>query len=391
MSKSEGDRPGSGRILVVDDEAALRRSVARALSNDGHVTVEAEDGAAALAAIAEAPFDAVLTDISMPHLNGIQLLRAIRESDLDVPVVLLTGLPTVETAMTAIEYGALEYMTKPADLARLRATMRRAVQLGRLARSKRAALAETGGDARGAGDRAGLEAMFERAMSTVWSAFQPLVRVDGTPYGHEALLRSPDPDLPHPGAMLDAAERLGRLDHLGRHMRALSAAPVAAAPECGLLFVNLHPRDLFDPELLNDASPLLAIASRVVLESTERASLDRLGDVKKRGAELRERGFRLAIDDLGAGYAGLTAFATLEPEVAKLDMSLIRDVDKSATKQKLVASMASLCRDLGIVCVAEGIETVSELRAVTEFGCDVVQGYLLAKPGAAFPTVVWPR
>ena len=198
-------------------------------------------------------------------------------------------------------------------------------------------------------------------------------------------------ELPHPGAVLDAAEKLGRLDQLGRRMRALAAAPVAADTASGQLFVNLHPRDLFDDELLADDSPLAAIAPRVVLEVTERASLADLGDVKARAAQLRARGFRLAIDDLGAGYAGLTSFATLAPEVAKLDMSLIRDVDKSPTKRKIVGSMASLCRDLEILIVAEGVETKAELDVCIELGCDVLQGYLIAKPGPAFPAIGGPR
>ena len=100
-------------------------------------------------------------------------------------------------------------------------------------------------------------------------------------------------------------------------------------------------------------------------------------------------GFRIAIDDLGAGYAGLTSFATLEPEFVKLDMSLVRDVDKNPTKKKLVRSMTSLCRDLGMLVVAEGVETLAERDVLVEAGCDLLQGYLLAKPGKPFPEFAW--
>lgn len=378
------------RILVVDDEPALRRGVARMLTEQGHAVVEAEDGAAALRALDAGTFDAVLSDIAMPKLSGVDLLKAIRERDLDVPVVLITGAPSVETAAKAVEYGALDYLRKPADIDRVPTVLARAVRLGRIGRAKREAIQLASGEESGAGDRAGLEAVFERTMKTLWIAFQPLVRADGTPFGHEALMRSKDPALPHPGAVLEAAEKLDRLGVLGRRLRALAALPVAADPQSGELFVNLHPRDLFDPELLSDDSPLATISKRVVLEITERASLDAMGDVRKQTAALRERGFRLAIDDLGAGYAGLTSFAVLEPEVAKLDMTLIRDVDKNVTKQKLVRSMASLCHDLGITIVAEGVETEAELRAVVDLGCDIVQGYFIAKPGPAFPKTSWP-
>jgi EAL domain-containing protein (putative c-di-GMP-specific phosphodiesterase class I) len=100
-------------------------------------------------------------------------------------------------------------------------------------------------------------------------------------------------------------------------------------------------------------------------------------------------GFRLAIDDLGAGYAGLNSFSQLEPEVAKLDMALVRDVHKQPTKLTLVRTMISMCRELGIQVVAEGIETAEERDALVWAGCDLLQGYLFAKPGPAFPPSVF--
>src|SRR5262249_4540302 len=154
-------------------------------------------------------------------------------------------------------------------------------------------------------------------------------------FGYEALLRSSEPSLPHPGAVLDAAERLNRLVDLGRKVRSSAAGPISDSPDAGVLFVNLHTRDLLDDSLWSLESPLSQIATRVVLEITERSSLEDIRDARARVARLREMGFRIAIDDLGAGYAGLTSFAQLEPEIVKLDMSLVRDVHTSVTKQKL--------------------------------------------------------
>jgi EAL domain-containing protein (putative c-di-GMP-specific phosphodiesterase class I) len=121
---------------------------------------------------------------------------------------------------------------------------------------------------------------------------------------------------------------------------------MGSVPPSTLLFVNLHARDLMDEGLAAPSSPLASIASRVVLEITERASLDEVTDVRGTVTRLREMGFRIAIDDLGAGYAGLTSFAHLEPEFVKLDMTLVRDVHQSAVKQKLVRSMTKLCKDI---------------------------------------------
>ena len=87
---------------------------------------------------------------------------------------------------------------------------------------------------------------------------------------------------------------------------------------------------------------------------------------------------------IGAGYAGLTSFATLAPDVVKFDMELVRDISESDTRSKLVASMVAVCRELGILSLAEGVETDSELHHLEELGCDLFQGYRIAKPDAAF-------
>jgi EAL domain-containing protein (putative c-di-GMP-specific phosphodiesterase class I) len=138
---------------------------------------------------------------------------------------------------------------------------------------------------------------------------------------------------------------------------------------------------------MSPSAPLTAIARRVVLEITDRASLEAIKDVDSRVARLRELGFRIAIDDLGAGYSGLSTFARLEPEFVKLDISLVRNIHNHPVNRRLVRSITALCKDMGIVVLAEGIEVVEERDAVVELGCDLLQGYLIAKPGRAFPAV----
>ncbi|MGE3674202.1 MAG: EAL domain-containing protein, partial [Polyangiaceae bacterium] len=179
----------------------------------------------------------------------------------------------------------------------------------------------------------------------------------------------------------------GRVDELSRTIRARAVS--AMTPDSGLLFVNLHTTDLLDYELYEPDAPLSRMADRVVLEITERSSLDEVKDVKRRVAVLREMGFRIAVDDLGAGYAGLTSFALLEPDIVKLDMTLIRDVHQAPTKQKLIRSIAQLCADMGMLVVGEGVETREERDTLIELGCDLLQGYFIAKPGPAFPELNW--
>jgi EAL domain-containing protein (putative c-di-GMP-specific phosphodiesterase class I) len=237
-----------------------------------------------------------------------------------------------------------------------------------------------------AADLADLELDFERALRSLTMAFQPIVRPDGALYGYEALMRSADPALPHPGAILDAAERLSRLERLGRNVRASTARAFAEAdPSRGLVFVNVHALDLLDRSLSSPYSPLAKLASRVVLEITERASLDNVPDVRYRVAELREMGYRIAIDDLGAGHSRMNQFRPLDTDFVKLDMSLVRNIDGHPVKQQLVSSVTSLCRDQRILVIGEGVETAAEAETLIRLGCDLLQGYFIARPGPPFP------
>jgi EAL domain-containing protein (putative c-di-GMP-specific phosphodiesterase class I) len=377
-------------VLLVDDEDTLRNSAARMLVKAGFKVEAVATGEEAVKLLETQVFDCVVSDINLPGMTGIDLLRAVRERDLDVPVVLLTGAPSVTTAAHAVEYGAFHYLVKPVDMVVLSQLVARASQLVRVARVKRESLELIGDASPMAGDRAGLEAAFARALDSLWVAYQPIVRAsDGSLYAYEALVRTSEPAVPHPGALFDAAERLNKVSELGRLIRAAAVVHLARAPEGMQLFVNLHPRDLLDDELFAPDAPLGRSAERVVLEITERASLNEVSDVPGRLARLRNLGFRIAIDDLGAGYAGLTSFACVEPEVAKLDMTLVRGVDDSPKRRKIVESMTRLCKEMGILVVAEGVETIGERHALVEAGCDLLQGYLFAKPGRPFPEVRW--
>ena len=235
---------------------------------------------------------------------------------------------------------------------------------------------------------------FERAIQSLWMAYQPiLLATDGTVYGYEALLRSSEPTLPDAGTLIDAAERLGQLDCLGRTARERAAGPfvdqLVDQPGGEALFVNLHVSDLLDGTLYRPDAALSKIADRVVLEISARSGLNHVKNIQKRVAELREIGFRIAVDDIGAGYAAVTSFALLEPEVLKLDPSLVRGVDQNGTKQKIVRSVTRLAGDMAIIVVAEGVETSGERDALIDLGCDLLQGFLFARPGPPFPEARW--
>jgi EAL domain-containing protein (putative c-di-GMP-specific phosphodiesterase class I) len=220
--------------------------------------------------------------------------------------------------------------------------------------------------------------------------FHPVVVWPGREvFGYEALMRTKEKALGNPQLLLDAAQKLGRLNDLGRTVRTRCAIAAKESPDGVPLLVNLHPLDLADPEMYSSSSPLAQVASRIVLEITERAQLETVPDVEKRIASLRAMGFRVAIDDIGAGYSGLNSFALLRPDFVKIDMALVRGIDADPVKRRLTTLLVQLCADLSIGVIAEGVETKAERDALSEIGCDLLQGYLFAKPSTPFPTPNW--
>ncbi len=375
------DAPSRGLILLVDDERAIARAYARPLGAAGFTVVTASDGREAADVARERSFDVIVSDIAMPTMDGLELLRMVREYDLDVPFVIMTGGPAVDSAARAMEYGALRYLIKPVTPEDLEAVIARAVRLHQMAKIKREALEMFRLEGKHLGDRASLEARLGRAMETLWIAYQPIVSWSKrATFAYEALVRNEEPTLRSPPDLFEAAERLGRLQDLGRIVRGRVAHTLDVQPIAALLFINLHAMELDDDSLITADAPLSRHAARVVLEVTERAPLEKIRDVTARVGQLRALGYRIAVDDLGAGYAGLTSFAHLEPEVVKVDMSLVRGIDASPMKQKLLRSIVSLCRDLGIEIIAEGVETPEERDALVSVGADLCQGYLFARP-----------
>lgn len=378
-----------GRVLVVDDDIAIRRVCARVLAFEGWDVTLAEDGRVALTEIeaSKVPFDCVLSDVNMPDVDGFELVRAVRMRDDDIPVLLMTGDPSLDGAVRAIDYGAVSYITKPFSQESLASSVARAARRHGVTRMRRRAESWAKALAEDEADR--LEQRFARAIDKSWMAFQPIIDIAaGRVYAYEALLRTDEESLRRTDIFIATAERLDKVHLLGRTVRKAVARAALEAPSDALLFVNVHGLELTDEELFAADTMLAKMAPRVVLEITERTGLDPAAG-PTRVAMLRKLGYRIAVDDLGAGYAALGALATLEPEIVKLDMSLVRDIDQHATKRRVVAAIANLCRELGSRVVAEGVETEAERKACLDSGIDLLQGYLFAKPARGFHPVTF--
>jgi EAL domain-containing protein (putative c-di-GMP-specific phosphodiesterase class I) len=247
---------------------------------------------------------------------------------------------------------------------------------------------------------------FHQAVSDLLSAqrlrtvFQPIVDVVASHVvGYEALTRGPlGHSLESPAALIDAAQRCGLDRELDWEMFQLaSSRAVNALPgDDALLFLNVGAHDVWTGHHLRelDAAQDRFPWNHVVLELNERMPFPDVDTFRSVRGAAREHGLRFALDDVGAGYAGLAALALVEPEFVKIDLGLIRDCDQDVVRQTIVRSLVHFADDTGSRVIAEGVETLAELETLQALGVRLVQGYLTGPPtevpsGAVEP--VWGR
>lgn len=377
----EKDNHPNHHLLVVDDEVPLLEFYKSILEDDYTITC-AKTFKEALVVIAKKPIDLIISDISIPaDMNGLEFVRDIRRRGIMIPVILVTGHPTLDTAIKAVEFGALRYLTKPFEVNTLRQAVEQGLRLQRIG-SIRTEIAKVMPDKNAPGIQ--LEEQkrkFEFALDTLWLAFQPIVCWSRQSLiGYEVLIRNDEPELTSPPVLFDLAEKLGRSRELSHHIRIRAAKAVAALPKESSLFLNISVHDLDDPNLYETESTLSRNASRVVLELSEQLDLTTAAAIGEKLAQLRGMGFRVAMDDLGAGHSGLAAFAKIEPDIVKLDIQLVRGAEKEPTKLRLIESLMQVCRELNILCIGEGVEKAETVHALIAKGCDYFQGYYFGRP-----------
>jgi EAL domain-containing protein (putative c-di-GMP-specific phosphodiesterase class I) len=362
----------AGRVLVVEDDPATLRAVVRILSPEWD-TVSVSNGQVALRALENQQIDVVLTDIAMPTMDGLALLQNVRRVSREIPVVLMTGNPSVE----AVELGAFKCLSKPLDAATLRDTVRNATRHGRMARMRRQALEVANHLEPGVLRRT--KKRVERARETLWVAYQPIVDRRRRVFGYEALMRYSEGIFESPRELLAAADDIGVADELGQKMRTLAPRPFESLPDV-LLFLNIDPDQMHQPHMDARNDGLADMADRVVLELTEHVSLKHVPDPEAAILRLKSVGYRLAVDDLGAGYSGLASFAQIGPDFVKLDRGLVRGVGGDPDRQRVIAGISRLCHELDMRVIAEGVEDGRDLTTLIALDCDLFQGYLLGRP-----------
>jgi EAL domain-containing protein (putative c-di-GMP-specific phosphodiesterase class I) len=224
--------------------------------------------------------------------------------------------------------------------------------------------------------------------------FQPIVctRDPSNVFAYECLLRGQQGEgrLITPDRLYRAARITGHIDDLDCMARVTAIETAVARRLDTHIFINFNPSSVLDPEVSLRSTVQAAYRSGIapdrfvfeVVESEEIRDIARLLDILQ---VYREAGFQVALDDVGAGYSSLALLTAIKPDLIKLDMSLLRDVDRDAFKSHVAAKLLELARDLKIRTVVEGVETQAQWRWAVEHGAHYAQGYLFARPAATPP------
>ncbi len=217
-------------------------------------------------------------------------------------------------------------------------------------------------------------------------AVQPTVDVaEGRVWGYEALVRGPGGE--GAGSILSQVteETLYRFDQAARVKAIELAGRLFPEGSDTKLSINFLPNAVYEPAACIRAS--LEAARRVGFgherlhfEFTENERFRDIAHVQKIVTEYRRQGFLTALDDFGAGYAGLGLLANFRPDLIKLDMDLVRGCDTDAGRRTIVGGIVQIARGLGVGVIAAGIETAAEAEALHGLGIDLMQGYHFAKP-----------
>ena len=366
-------------ILLVDDEIQLCARLVRALEMDGHTITVAHSLHAAGLALDERQFDAAVVDLRLPDGSGLDLLRWLRDERARCARVLFSGHLDLTTTLGALNRGEIaRVLTKPVGLNDLRHAVAEALEQAR----------EHDVPADGEGQRRRLEGVLDRA--EVELALQPVVDSrSGSVVGYEGLMRCGDDQLSDPRLLLGAARRHRMLRRLTEAVMSRACGWLARLPHDRDLFLNLHPDELADMGALKATlGPLAPHAHQVVLDISGRHQERWGGGLWKRLDTLRALGFRFALDDVGAGHQGLLMLAQAEPGFVKADRSIIADIDRDASKRRLLEMLARFAQVTDARLVAEGVETDAEAAVLAEIGVPLMQGYLFGRPSLELPIAV---
>ncbi len=228
-------------------------------------------------------------------------------------------------------------------------------------------------------------------------AFQPIVDASTrSVFAYEALVRGPNGEGAGSVIAKVPATGLYGFDQACRTTAIETAASLDLAAQAALLSINFMPNAVYEPRAciratLQAAARVAFPTDRLIFEITEGEAVAEPDHLARIVAAYRAMGFRTAIDDFGAGHSNLNLLAQFKPDIVKLDMVLIRGIDADPVRRILLRHCVSLCVDLDIMLIAEGVETIAEYETLREIGVTLMQGYFIARPGfKCLPKPVFP-
>lgn len=377
------------RVLVADDDRATRELLAQLIADEAslELVATAVDTLEAVSLAEQHRPDVAVIDVRMPGGGGPDAVRHIRRRCPDTRIVAFSSADDREAVLAMLQAGSAGYVVKTGAVTEL------VEAIHRVARGQGALAAEvtTGvieeltsqraGEDRDREERAACRARIERVLEggELQMVFQPVVDLrSGRPVAAEALARFTATPMRSPDLWFTEATRAG----LGPDLEL--AAIRAALAEL--------PRLPADVSLACNVSPAVAASTRfaevfeghpgdrIIIEVTEHAPVGDYQSLEDALGRLRANGIRLAVDDVGAGFASLRHIIRLRPELIKIDMSLTRGIDRDRARATLTAGLLAFAREIGAYTVAEGVETGEELETLVELGVDGGQGFLWGPP-----------
>jgi EAL domain-containing protein (putative c-di-GMP-specific phosphodiesterase class I) len=225
-------------------------------------------------------------------------------------------------------------------------------------------------------------------------AFQPIIDIDKQiVYAYEALVRGLNNESAYFILKQVNQDNMYFFDQKCR-VKAIEIASKLGIQE--RLHINFLPNAMYSPETcikktLDAAKKYNLSTSQITFEFTENEQIHNFPHIGKIIREYQKFNFKTAIDDFGAGYAGLNWLVKFQPDLIKLDLQIIRDIHQEKVKQSIVKGILNVCEEIGIRVIAEGIEKLEEMNCLLDMGIKLFQGYLFAKPGfESFPQVNFP-
>ena len=362
------------RILLVDDDVGFSKILGINLQTHNYSVTTVHAGKEALEKAKSKP-DLILLDIMLPDITGYEVCHRLRRDKAtnQIPIIMLTAKDAPREKVKALHIGADDYITKPFEteelIARVEALLRRSHFFKEKVDGKGEVIDE-------------LKQIIDNGLITPY--FQPIFRLNPRKLlGMEILSRPlPEAYFDNTEVLFNTAFRFGMLFDLEMACHKKALLKLGDKAKKNLVFFNISPYIIQDPKFKNVRSfykPYSDLKT-VVFELTERTAIEDFEIFLQKTRNLKNDGFKTAVDDIGSGYASLNSIIELKPDFVKIDTHLIHNIHVDPVRQNLLKAIVTFCKDSGIETIAEGIEKPEELEVALKFGVDAGQGYLLGKP-----------